>query len=161
MCIWTLYQQFNSMIRCTAPNHQFCLALDTWGTKRPATLTSEIGHLENCSAMWCTKLKCAALVTFTTHSMGQRQRWKNIQACVKFSCNFFLAQVKSCQILLCFVKKVRNFAISCFCHFLAFSDYLWRFMGLFGNFIALYATFLACYTVLWRILLSQFTHFFW
>ena len=47
-----------------------------------------------------------------------------------------------CHILMCFVAKVKTVAIVRFYfNFLAFYDYLWRFMVLFGTFVALYGTF--------------------
>ena len=155
-CIWTLFQQCNAMIRSIAPNHQFCLALDTWGTKWPASLTPGIGHLENCSAMWCKKVKWAALVTFTTHSMGQRQRWKNIQACEQCSCYFFSSSGKIYAKFYVFLTQ--KWAMSQFVVF--FCRHFWRFMGLFENFRALYATFfglLHCFVE--NSLILQFTHF--
>ena len=101
----------------------------------------------------------------TTASNPQLQRWKNIQACKQCLCNFFSSSGKICAKLYGILlekwgmSQLRAFIVI----FWQICDYLWRFMVLFGTFMALYALFgtfglLHCFVE--NSLLSQFTHFF-
>ena len=93
------------------------------------------------------------------------QRWKNIQACEQCLCKFFSSSGKICAKLYGILLEkwgmlqLRAFIVI----FWQICDYLWRFMVLFGTFMALYALFgtfglLHCFVE--NSLLSQFTHFF-
>ena len=93
------------------------------------------------------------------------QRWKNIQACEQCLCKFFSSSGKICAKLYGILlekwgmSQLRVFIVI----FWQICDYLWRFMVLFGTFMALYALFgtfglLHCFVE--NSLLSQFTHFF-
>ena len=80
--------------------------------------------------------------------------------------NFFLAQVKSVSnftVFCCKGEECCNFALFINFFFLAFYDYLWRYIRLFGTVMALdgnFGTFDLLHCFVENSLLSQFTHFF-
>ena len=129
-----------------------------------STRESTLG-LSGWSLSYTKRMFSQNFIVFEKKLAHRRQRWKNIQACEQCLCNFFSSSGKICAKLYGILlekwgmSQLRAFIVI----FWQICDYLWRFMVLFGTFMALYALFgtfglLHCFVE--NSLLSQFTHFF-